>query len=184
MISDALAILRLAHGPLPIERLGALLRSPFVGISSEHLAAARFDAKYSAAGALLLPELDVDGLAGLVRQQSRSSETSTFVPSWLKTFEDVRAARLRTSASRSYAEWSEVIRELLRAANWPGDRAPTPSEFSTVGAWDATLDLLATLDFHGSRVNFALAVKTLEQLLQSAYVSPPAAGAPIQMHAS
>lgn len=44
MISDALAILRLAQGPLSIERLGALLRSPFIGVSSEHVAAARFDA--------------------------------------------------------------------------------------------------------------------------------------------
>src|ERR1700744_1723391 len=34
MISDALVILRLAQGPLSIERLGALLRSPFVGVSS------------------------------------------------------------------------------------------------------------------------------------------------------
>ena len=181
MISDALAILRLAQGPLSIERLGALLRSPFIGISSEHLAAARFDANILRRGPYLLPELDVDGLTRLVWQQPRSTKTSTFVPSWLKAFDDVRAARLRTPPSRSYAEWSEVIRDLLRATNWPGDRAPTPSEFSTAGAWDATLDLLATLDFRGSRVSFATALKTLEQLLQSAQVSPPATGAPIQI---
>jgi probable DNA repair protein len=181
MISDALAILRLAQGPLSIERLGALLRSPFIGISSEHLAAARFDANILRRGPYLLPELDMDGLTRLIRQQSRSTKTSAFAPSWLKAFDDVRAARLRSSASRSFAEWSEVIRDLLRAANWPGDRAPTPSEFSTAGAWDATLDLLATMDFHASRVSFATAVKTLEQLLQSVHVSPPAAGAPIQI---
>jgi probable DNA repair protein len=181
MISDALAILRLAQGPLSIERLGALVRSPFIGVSSEHLAAARFDANVLRRAPYLLPELDLDGLTRLVQQQSRSSKTSPFVPSWLKEFGGVRTARLRTSPSRSYAEWSEVIRELLRAANWPGDRAPTPSEFSTVGAWDATLDLLSTLDFRGSRVNFATAVKTLERLLESAHVSPPITCAPIQI---
>jgi probable DNA repair protein len=181
MISDALAILRLALGPLSIERLGALLRSPFVGASSEHLAAARFDANILRRGPYLLPELDMDGLTRLVRQQSRLSKASAFVPSWLKEFDDLRAVRLRTFPSRSYAEWSEVIRELLRATNWPGDRAPTPSEFSTAGAWDATLDLLATLDLRGSRVTFATAVKTLEQLLRSAYVSPAAVVAPIQI---
>ena len=181
MISDALAILRLAQGPLSIERLGALLRSPFIGVSSEHVAAARFDANVLRRAPYLLPEVDLDGLTRLIRQQSRSSKASTFVPSWLKDFDDVCAARRRTSASRSYAEWSEVLRDLLRAANWPGDRAPTPSEFSTAGAWDATLDLLATLDFRGSRVSFAAAVKTLEQLLQTAHVSPPAAGAPIEI---
>ena len=181
MISDALAILRLAQGPLSIERLGALLRSPFVGVSSEHLAAARFDANILRRGTYLLPELDVDGLNRLIRQQTRSAKTPDFVPSWLRAFQDVCLARLRTSPSRSCAEWSEVIRDLLRATNWPGDRAPTPSEVSTASAWDATLDLLATLDFRGSRVSFATAVKTLEQLLQSAFVSPPAAGAPIQI---
>ncbi len=181
MISDALAILRLAHAPLSIERLGALLRSPFVGVSSEHLPAARFDANVLRRGPYLVPELDMDGFTRLIRQQSRLTKTPPFVPGWLKAFDDVRAARLGTSASRSYAEWSEVIRHLLTATNWPGERAPTPFDFSAASAWDATLDLLATLDFHGSRVSFANAVKTLEQLLQSARVSPVATGVPIQI---
>ena len=181
MVSDALAILRLGQGPLPIERLGALLRSPFIGVSSEHLVAARFDANVLRRGPYLVPELDLDGLIRLIRQQSRSSKGSVFAPGWLKAFDDVRATKLRASALRTYAEWSEVARDFLRAANWPGDRAPTPSEFSTASAWDATLDLLATLDFRGSRVSFATAVKTLEQLLQPARVNPPAAGAPIQI---
>jgi probable DNA repair protein len=103
------------------------------------------------------------------------------VPSWLNDFAHVVRTRVRISGPRGYAEWSEVIRDLLRAANWPGDRVPTPFEFSTAGAWDATLDLLATLDFRGSRVGFATAVKTFEQMLQSAHVSPPAADAPIQI---
>jgi probable DNA repair protein len=180
MISDALAVLRLAQVPLSIERLGALLRSPFIGISSEHLAAARFDANVLRRTPYLLPELDLDGLTRLIRQR-RSGVSPPFVPSWLNHFAHVVRTRVRTSASRSYAEWSEVIRDLLRAANWPGDRVPTPFEFSTAGAWDATLDLLATLDFRGSRVSFATAVKTFEQLLQSAHVSPPTAGAPIQI---
>ncbi len=181
MISDALALLRLAQGPLPIERLGALLRSPFIGVGSEHLAAARFDANILRRGPYLVPELDMDGLTRLIRQQSRSTKTSAFVPTWLKAFDDLRASRLGASSSRSYAEWSEIIRDLLRTANWPGDRAPTPSEFATAGAWDATLDLLATLDFRGLRVSFASALRALEQLLQSAHVSPPPAGAPIQI---
>ncbi len=180
MISDALAILRLVQGPLSIERLGALLRSPFVGVSSEQLAAARFDANVLRRTPYLLPELDLDGLTRLVRQQ-RSGMTSAFAPSWLNDFAHEVRTRVRTSVSRGYAEWSEVIRDLLRAANWPGDRVPTPFEFSTASAWDATLDLLATLDFRGARVNFAKAVKTLEQLLESAHVSPPAGGAPIQI---
>lgn len=181
MVSDALALLRLAQGPLSIERLGTLLRSPFIGVGSERQAAARFDANVLRRGPYLLPELDMDGLSRLVRQQSRAARTPPFVPGWLKAFDDVRIAKVRTPVSRGYAEWPEIIRDLLRAANWPGDRAPTPSEFSTASAWDATLDLLATLDFRSLRISFATAVKTFEQLLQSARLNPPAADAPIQI---
>lgn len=180
MISDALAILHFAQRPLPIERLGALLRSPFIGISPERLAAARFDANVLRRGPYLVPELDADGLTHLIRQHSRS-KAAAFAPSWLKAFDDLRTSRLRASASRSYAEWSEIIRDLLRVANWPGDRVPTPSEFSAASAWDATLDLLATLDFRASRVSFATSTQRLEQLLRSAHVSSPAPGAPIQI---
>lgn len=180
MIADALALLRLVVGPLSIERLGALLRSPFIGSSSDHLAAARFDAQVLRREPYLIPELDLDGLIGLVRQ-ARSKGGSKFHPAWLNAVGELRARRLRTPVTRSHAEWAELVRDLLRAANWPGDRAPTPSEFATAGSWDATLDLLATLDFRGIRVSLATALKTLEQLMQSAHVSAPAAHAPIQI---
>ena len=181
MIADALAFLRLLQAPLPIERLGALLRSPFIGSSSEGLAAARFDAQVLRSEPYLLPELDLDGLTRLVQQQLRSNRGTPYHPAWLRAVNDIRAARLRTTTSRSYAEWADLVRDLLRAANWPGDRAPTPSEFATTTAWDATLDLLATLDFRGLRVSFATAIKTLEQLLQTARASPPPAHAPLQI---
>ena len=181
MIADAMALLDLTQRALPIERLGALLRSPFLGDSTEQLAAARFDANVLRISPYLLPELDLEGLTRLIQKQSRSNRVSSFNPAWLGAFDNMRSAKLRTSGSRSYAEWSEVIRELLQAAGWPGDRVPTPSEFSTAGAWDATLDLLATLDFRGRRVSFATALRTLEQLLQSARVSPTAAGAPVEI---
>lgn len=181
MITDAMALLRLVQGTLPIERLGALLRSPFLGDSAERLAAARFDAQVLRRENFLLPELGLDDLTRVIRQQYGSKRRQGFNPAWLTSVNEIRATRLRSTASRSYAEWTEVMRDLLRAANWPGDRAPTPSEFATASAWDATLDLLATLDFHGLRVSFAAAVKTLERLLQSARVSAPAAHAQIQV---
>lgn len=181
MIMDALAFLHLLQGPLAIERLSALLRSPYIGYSSELLAAARFDSQVLRRGPYLLPELDLAGLTRLVRQQSGSNRGPLFRPAWLNAVNEKRAAKLAMPALRSYAEWAEVIRSLLGAANWPGDRAPTPSEFATAGAWDAMLDLLATLDFRGLRVNFSTAVKTLEQLLKSVHMSAPAAHGPIQI---
>lgn len=181
MIADALSLLRLVQGPIAIERLSAFLRSPFIGTSSDRLAAARFDVQVLRREPYLLPELDLDGLTRLIRRQYQLRRDQGFYPAWLNAVIDLRAAKLRAPASRSYAEWGELVRDLLRAANWPGDRAPTSSEFAAAGAWDATLDLLATLDFRGLRFSFAAAIKTLEQLLQSAYVSALAADAPIQI---
>lgn len=179
MIVDALALLRLVQGPLPIERLSALLRSPFIGAEPERLGAARFDAQVLRRGPYLLPELDLEGLSRLVRLQS--GKPTGYLPGWLRSLNDLRGARLRSSATRSYAEWAEFIREILRAANWPGDRQPTASEFACARAWDATLDLLATLDFRGTRVSFSAALKSLDELIQKARVRQPAAAAPVQI---
>ncbi|HEY4009236.1 MAG TPA: PD-(D/E)XK nuclease family protein [Acidobacteriaceae bacterium] len=181
MIVDALALLRLVQGPVPVERVGALLRSPFLGLSSEHLAAARFDAHVLRRGPYLIPELDLEGLGRVVRSQSSAMGSNAFVPGWLKQVNDLRLARLSKPSQRSHGEWSELIRDMLRAANWPGDRTPTPAEFATARAWDTTLDLLATLDFRGERVAFAAALKALEELLQTARVNPLPANAPIQV---
>jgi probable DNA repair protein len=100
---------------------------------------------------------------------------------WPKALSDVRFSMQRGSAARGYAEWSEIIRDLLRAVNWPGDRAPTPHEFAVARAWDSALDMLATLDFRGRRVTFAVAVKTLERVLQTTQIAPLPTTASIQV---
>ncbi len=181
MIVDALALIRLVRGPLAIERLSALLRSPFIGVESERLRAAPFDAQVLRRGPYLMPEVDLDGLSRLVRVQSQSRGAAAYRPAWLRPLIELQRARLRRAANRGYAEWAEVIRELLRTANWPGDRPPTPAEFACARAWDANLDLLATLDFRGSRVSFSAAVEELEHVLAKARVSPLPADAPVEI---
>lgn len=175
MVVDALAILQLAQGPLALERISALLRSPFVGLGAERLAAARFDARVLRRGPYLIPELDLNGLRRIIRPDSSNA------PEWPNALIQVRFSMQRGSTERGYAEWSEVMRDLLRAANWPGDRAPTPHEFAVSRAWDSALDMLATLDFRGRRVPFGLAVKALERILQTSQIGQLATEASIQI---
>lgn len=175
MIVDAVAILQLVQGPLALERISALLRSPFIGSTADRSAAARFDARVLRHGPYLIPELDLEGLRHAIRRQSR------YAPTWPKALNDVRLSMQRGSSTRGYAEWSEIMRDLLRAANWPGDRAPTPQEFAVARAWDSALDMLATIDFRGRRVTFAAAVKTLERVLQTTQISPLPTAASIQV---
>jgi probable DNA repair protein len=177
MVVDALAILQLVQGPLALERISTVLRSPFVGLSADRLAAARFDARALRRGPYLIPELDLEGLRRILRRDP------LYAPAWPDALNDVRLSMQRGPAARSYAEWSEVMRGLLRAANWPGDRAPTPHEFAVSRAWDSALDMLATLDFRGRRVTFAIAMKTLERIVQTAQAGPLATGAAVQIMA-
>lgn len=175
MVVDAFAVLRLAHGPLALERISALLRSPFIGLNADRLAAARFDARVLRRGPYLIPELDLNALRRAIRQQSR------YAPAWPNALNDVRFRMQRGATKRGYAEWSEVMRGLLRAANWPGDRAPTACEFAVARAWDSALDMLSTLDFRGRRETFGVALKTLERIVQTARVGPLPTGASIQI---
>ncbi|HTV10108.1 MAG TPA: PD-(D/E)XK nuclease family protein [Candidatus Aquilonibacter sp.] len=175
MIRDALAILQLAQGPLALERISSLLRSPFIGSSGDRLAAARFDARVLRRGSYLIPELDLEELRRVIRRQAR------YAPAWPNALNDVRLSMQRGGAARGYAEWSEIMRDLLRGANWPGDRAPTAHEFAVARAWDSALDMLATLDFRGRRVAFANAVKTLERILQTTQIAPLPTAASIQI---
>lgn len=180
LIADALALLRWMHAPLPVERISTLLRSPFLASGSEHLAAARFDAQVLRRQPHLLPELDLDTLIRLVRRHTASGRGEGFRPAWLNAADKLRTS-LTSPASRTHSEWAEVMRTVLRAAGWPGERKPTPAEFAAASAWDATLDLLATLDLRGTRVSFEAALTSLKQLLQTARVSPLRTHAPIQI---
>ncbi|HEX4156779.1 MAG TPA: PD-(D/E)XK nuclease family protein [Acidobacteriaceae bacterium] len=183
MTTAALDLLRWTRSPLPLERVSALLRSPFFGSAATRLAAARFDAHLLRRNLSLVPELTLDAVRRLSAQQARSNDSFLSPIPWLQPIADL-LARPQTS-TRTFADWAEHFRSILRAAGWPANsassREPTASEFETSRAWDSTLDLLSTLDFRGRRVPFAEALQPLERLVQTARVSSPFAHAPIQI---
>lgn len=180
MIVDALDLLRWADGPLPLERVSALLLSPFWGSPEDRLTAARFDAHVLRRGPLLVPEIDLSTARRLTDQLRGRNSFKPILP-WLKPFSDLVATRLHSPTNRDFAGWAEIFRGLLRAAGWPGARTATAFEFETARAWESTLDQIATLDFRGRRVPFAVALQTLERLVQHARVRVTASRAPIQI---
>jgi probable DNA repair protein len=96
---------------------------------------------------------------------------------------------------RSFAEWTEFVRELLRTVQWPGPLSgssqrgqqlgdqpgATAAETAAAQAWDSTLDLVATLDFAGRRVPFATAREALQREAEAAAFAVPATHAPVQV---
>jgi probable DNA repair protein len=179
MISAVLELAQWTTGPISIERAGALLLSPFLGSAAERDDLARFDARILRRHRLLRPEMDI---AALLRLLAPRDEGAPEFAAWLHEIQALAqsAASIR---SATFAEWMEHIRRLLAAAHWPGS-APeslTAAQFEATRAWDAVLDLVATLDYSGRRVPFSAALEALELQAQSTLFAPPVTHAPVQV---
>jgi ATP-dependent helicase/nuclease subunit B len=176
LIADALDLARFALTPLPLGRVSSLLLSPYLGSLDDHAASAAFDATRLRRALLLRPEIT---LASLLTLNNRASDAIA-LPSWVASVHrfltNVDRARPRT-----YADWTELLRALLKSANWPGDRPLSPTELEATRAWDSTLDLIATLDFAGRRVPIATALQALDRQIRAAAFTPPSTNAPIQI---
>jgi probable DNA repair protein len=177
IIADALALTRWAEEPLPLERVSSLLLSPYVGHNGadgeDRDASARFDASRLRRTLLLRSEIEISALLKL------DDEHALLV--WVRSVQEFLQRGSDRNKPRSFAEWMEFVRGLTQAANWPGDRALTASEFEATRAWQSTLDLVSTLDFSGRRVAFESALQALELQAQTTIFAPPSTGAPVQV---
>jgi probable DNA repair protein len=177
MVAAALGLAQWAAHPLPIDAITALVLSPYLGDNAQQREpSARVDAVVRRAS-MLRDELTLPQLLALA---NRSDEQ----PAILVCLRDLAATLQRNGdlqRPRSYAEWGEFVRELTRAANWPGDRAPNPTEFEAARAWDSLLDTLATLDFQGRRVPYAAFLDELQRQAEATAFAPPATHAPVQV---
>ncbi len=161
MARTALDLLGWATGPLPIDRISTLVLSPYLGTMASLGARATFDAFTLRQSQTLRPELNLDQFARLAARHPAVS--SIFAPV------AVRAPRLSgpRTVNASYADWTQFARDLLHDAAFPGDRPLNAQEFSDARAWDRALDTVATLDFTGTRVDFATALAALVRQVRS-----------------
>jgi probable DNA repair protein len=173
MIVDALDLARWAASALPLERVTALLLSPNLGSPADRDIAARFDAQTLRRTTLLRPEID---LREILRLRSNIEP-----PLWLRNLyaEVQRTGDL--ARPRSHADWTELFRNLTRAAKWPGDHELSATELAIVDAWEGALDTVATLDFSGQRITLTAALTALTQQLEAATLQPPSSNAPVQV---
>ena len=176
IVHDALLLLRWTVANLPLEEVGRLLLSPFLAHTEPLESRARFEMHGLRRATLLRPEL---GLAYLLRL-ANSHRHGLHLPE-LQAFHQLAGDPRALSGTGSHAEWTERIRRLLRRAGWPGGRTLSPAEFQAVEAWESVLDLLATLDVGGSRVDYHEILGILERELQRISAPEPAGNAPLQI---
>jgi len=172
LIAAALELARWTLQPLPLDRITALLLAPCVGREGDRDLAARFDARLRRKEHLLRPELSLNALVQLLSKHSSPL-------AW--PIELARARPADLNRPRTFADWTEALRQMLTAAHWPGPRPLTASDFAATRAWDGLLDLIATLDFAGRRVPFAAALDALERHAAETPLLPPSTHAPIQI---
>ena len=185
LVIAALDLLRWCAGPLPLPRASALLLSPYLAATGGtgdldapdapdardiQDANARFDIRWLRSRNRLRPELTLHAAALLGVAAGRSSQAEAPAP-WL-THLDELSARTDPKLRRSFSEWMEVLRQLLKVAGWPGQRALTAREQGAVRAWEDALDQVATLDFAGLRTSFQGALKAVERQTNSNLFQP------------
>ena len=185
MIADVLALARWTEGPLALARVSSLLLSPYVGRngtdSGDREASARFDANTLRRTLLLRSEIEISSVLELTFHAGDEVSQGRTLLLWLRGVREFLQHSGDRNRARSFAEWMEFVRGLARAAEWPGDRALTASEFEAERAWESTLDLVSTLDFSGRRVEFATALQALELQAQTTVFASPSTGAPVQV---
>ena len=185
IVIDALELVRWTQGPLPLERVSSLLLSPYLGKigtdAGARNAVARFDVGRLRRMLLLRSEMDIPGLMALVHAHEGDGSGTAAVLSWPSHVQKFVKKSGDLKRPRNFAEWMEFVRGVLLAANWPGNRALTATEFEATRAWQSLLDLVSTLDFSGRRVAFASVLQVLEFQAQRNVFTTPSMDAPVQV---
>jgi probable DNA repair protein len=182
MVALAITLLHWTISPLPVGEISGILLSPFFTPVAERDIRAEFDAFHLSQTHLLRPEF---GLPALI-EVAEGSRAAGRLGGLLRQLRELHrtAARLLAGGSprqRSFADWADAIRELLRAAGWAASVSLDSTAFQTLRKWDSALDELATLDFEGTRPTFAEALGHLEEIVGRTLFAPESREAPIQI---
>jgi len=179
MAAIAIELLRWTIQPLPIQRISSLLLSPYFGnTTAEQNIRAEFDAFILRQSKLLRPELSLRSVINELNKHPHLATTTALLAALQQSASDQGVASTR---KQGYGEWMESIRELLRAAQWPGTRTLSSTEFQLRRKWESALDTVATLDFTGDRVPFTEALTALETSLRETRFAPQSHNAPVQI---
>jgi len=177
LIQCILELARFAQAPFSLDRISALLLSPFLGAAGDRNLAAHFDAAVLRRSTLLRPELNLNAFLALADTKTNVA----LLPAWLRNFQLQVSRAGKLESTRSFAEWAEFVRSLTDAVNWPGERALNATEFEATRAWDSVLDLLSTLDFAGRRVSLTTFLESLDRQARTANFAGPSTHAPVQV---
>jgi ATP-dependent helicase/nuclease subunit B len=182
MVRDALLLLRWMHGPIELEQVSQILRSPFLGSETEVCERARFDAQVLRRGKRLSLELEVrDAAKMLIFGKGDASPHPGLQTLSTALMQAQKLAHSRMKKAMGWSDWSDLIHEVLETAGWPGPRSADSREFQLRKRWDDLLDELAGMDTLGERVTWEEMLSTLRSMADETLFAPQSRGARIQI---
>ena len=185
VIEAAFAILALQSKTIPLEDLGALLRSPFLGgAETEMIARAQLDAWLREQGE---PEIFLTILQQRLEKNKYWSEHCAQLIESLKKWREIFQS---LQNKQSCTEWIESFIALLNAFGWPGERQCQGDEFQTIEAWRELLDQFASLDsvlgdsgpgMGYGKINYRSALSQLQRLAREQTYQVETGEVPVQV---
>ena len=179
IVATAFNLLRWIGNALPLERVSALLLSPYFASGQDRTVRAEFDAFELRHTRMLRPEVSLEKMISLIERSPRRER----LPELHETLRRMQRIIQRWfgSQTRLHAEWADAMRELLAEASWGAGEAENSTEFQVRERWESVLDELATLGFDGGRVEFAEALGRLERIAQQTAFVLESRNAPVQV---
>jgi probable DNA repair protein len=182
LITTALDLLAWLLDPLPIDRIAALLLSPFLTPPETTAAAAEFDVHELRQLSLLRPELTLDRTLQLLDRSTRRETLAPLVNHLRNLSRAARALQFSSKAIRHHAAWADTLRALLEAAGWSRHANRTSLLFQQHRRFDSALDELATLDaIESNRPTAPEALAAFTRILRQTVFAPESKNASVQI---
>jgi len=181
LVAVAMELLRWLIEPLPMERVSALLLSPYFCMKAEERGArAEFDAFELRRARMLRPEVSLTQMSEMIFQSKRRPSMDRLQDA-LRLMRRTTVSGLNQDHQRSRVEWIAKMQEFLESAGWGVGQSEDSVEFQVRRRWESALDELATLDFDGIPVSFVDALDELIQIVQKTVFAVESREAPIQI---
>jgi probable DNA repair protein len=187
LITTALDLLTWLLEPLPIDRISALLLSPFLTPPETTTTTAEFDLHELRQLSLLRPELTFDRTLELLERSPRRQSLTPLLTNLRNLHRASRSTQFLSTTSQPYAAWADTIRTLLESVGWAHSANRTSLTFQQHRRFDSALDELATLDAlpgeksETRRPTAPEALATLTRILRQTVFAPESHNAPVQI---
>jgi probable DNA repair protein len=171
VIAAGLLLLEIAAGPVPLEKASRLLRSSFIGRTSELSARCLLDAQLRSEN---LGEVSLDVL-------DHWANKSTDVPMFATAIRRLKRNLEALPRVQPAGRWSRDIVQLLTAADWPGTGTETSAEYQARRAFVDLPGRFARYDLVLEPLDFASMFRRFLDLARETVFQPENLGAPIQV---